>query len=404
MTSVVLALADGARLAADLELEGVRVVAVVSPDAVDPALLHGADALLLTPSRRVLTPALVSACDRAAVRIVPVGDGEGRLVARLGLAAPLPPDTPAWRIAEVLADERPPVAESPSPGHLSQIVAVWGPHGAPGRSTIAVQLAVEFSRLSGRTALLDADTTAPSIAMLLGLGEESPGLAAACRRAELGSLDEAELTRLAVTLDHASGRIDVLAGVNRPARWPEIGRSRLRATLEACRVWADSTVVDLSASFEEEDDGYDLAAPSRHAATTAALGTADRIVAVASADPLGIARFLRGHAELRRVVGSTPITVVVNRLRPGPLGIDARRQVRRTLDRFAGIDDVLFAPFDQRAADAAMLHARPIADVAPRSPLVSAVRRLASSLQAVETRPATAGSSRGSSRDARRPR
>ncbi|MCB8044803.1 hypothetical protein JM654_13400 [Microbacterium oxydans] len=70
----------------------------------------------------------------------------------------------------------------------------------------------------------------------------------------------------------------------------------------------------------------------------------------------------------------------MNQVRPGPLGIDARGQVRRTLERFAGITDIFFLPFDLRAADAALLHARPMTDVAPRSPFAAAVRRLAASL------------------------
>src|SRR5690606_21131149 len=86
----------------------------------------------------------------------------------------------------------------------------------------------------------------------------------------------------------------------------------------------------------------------------------------------------------------------------GPLGLDARGQIRRTLDRFAGITDVAFVPFDQRAADAALLHARPITDVTPRSPLVAAVRRIASGLCA-EGAAATGGSWRGSFRAARSP-
>ena len=67
--------------------------------------------------------------------------------------------------------------------------------------------------------------------------------------------------------------------------------------------------------------------------------------------------------------------MVANRLRPGALGIDARGQVRRTLDRFGGVDDVWFVPTDPRAADAAILAARPIAEVAPRSPITLALRR-----------------------------
>ncbi|MFC4140262.1 MULTISPECIES: P-loop NTPase [unclassified Microbacterium] len=410
MTAVVVALADeerGGALAAELDLEEVTVLAVCAPDAIDPADLQAADALVITPSRRWITRELVTACDRAAVRIVPFGDGEERLLAKLGLAPSLPDDTPGWRIADALAADRPTAGTEAADAAPSRLIAVWGPHGAPGRTTLAIQLAVELARTGRRTALLDADTTAPSIALLLGLGDEAPGLAAACRRAELGSLDSAELSRLAVSLETSAGPVDVLGGLNRPSRWPELGAARMRGALTACRAWAEEIVVDVSASFEEEDDDYDLAAPSRHAATATALREADAVIALTSADPVGVSRFVRGYAELRHLVGPTPITVVANSVRPGPLGIDARGQIRRTLDRFAGIDDVQFLPHDQRAADAALLHARPIADVLPRSPLVAAVRRLAAGLSPRETgvrEPATAGSSRGSSRGALRPR
>ncbi|MFE6734138.1 CpaE family protein [Microbacterium sp. NPDC057650] len=407
MTAVVVALADEERaraLAAELELEDVTILSVTAPDAIVPADLHAADALVITPSRRWITGDLIAVCDRAAVRIVAFGDGEERLLARHGLAPALPEDTPGWRIAEALVAERPDTPPAAADGRASRVIAVWGPHGAPGRTTLAIQLAVELARAARRTALLDADTTAPSVAMQLGLGDEAPGLAAACRRAELGSLDSAELSRLAVALETSAGPIDVLGGLNRPSRWPELGAARMHGALTACRDWAEEIVVDVSASFEEEEDDYDLAAPSRHAATAAALREADAIIAVTSADPVGVSRFVRGHAELRHLVGATPITVVANSVRPGPLGIDARGQIRRTLDRFAGIDDVQFLPYDRRATDAALLRARPIADVLPRSALVAAVRRLAAGLTTREAgvrEPATAGSSRGSSRAVR---
>jgi MinD-like ATPase involved in chromosome partitioning or flagellar assembly len=283
-------------------------------------------------------------------------------------------------------------------------VAVWGSHGAPGRSTVAVQLALELSRAGRRCALIDADTVAPSLALLLGLGDDAPGIAAACRRAELGGLDPAELDRVAVTLETSAGPVDVLAGLNRPSRWPELSADRLSAALGVCREWVEETVVDVSASFDSfEEVSDDLSGPRRHAATTTVLREADVIVAVTAADPLSISRFLRDHAELRGLVGPTArIAVVANQVRPGPLGIDARGQIRRALERFAGITDVTFLPFDQRAADAALLHARPMADVTPRSALVAAVRRLAEHLAPAPTRAAvTAGSSRGSSRAAR---
>lgn len=403
MTAVVLALPEprASTLAAGLELEGVTVLALVRPSELSP-LPAEADAVIVPASRAVLTHALIAACDRAGVRIVALGDGDARVLSRFGLSAALPADADAWEVAAALSSDAP-VALARPDGPPQRVIAVWGPPGSPGRSTVAIELAVELARTGRRTALVDADTVAPSLALLLGLSDDAPGIAAACRRAELGALDDAELTRLATTLETSAGAIDVLGGLNRPGRWPELSEPRLRSALQACRGWAEETVVDVAAAFEADDEAtYDLVGPRRHAATVAALREADAIVAVACADPLGISRFLRDHAELRRVAAPTPITVVVNQVRPGPLGIDARGQIRRTLERFAGITEVAFLPFDQRAADAALLHARPMAEVTPRSALVAAVRRVARTLAPPPDAAATAGSSRGSSRDARR--
>ncbi|MFC0198297.1 CpaE family protein, partial [Microbacterium arthrosphaerae] len=243
-----------------------------------------------------------------------------------------------------------------------------------GRSTVAAELAVELARGGRHVALIDADTQAPSLALTLGLADEGPGFAAACRQAELGGLDARELTRIAVPLG-ATG-VDVLTGINRPSRWPELSDRRVAAALGACREWVDYTVVDVSSSLERDEEIMsDLDGPRRNAATLASLRAADLVVAVVAADPVGVARFLRGHAELRATIGATPVVVVANRLRPGTLGIDARGQVRRTLDRFGGVEHVWFVPQDPRSADAAILAARPIAEVAPKSPVTLAIRR-----------------------------
>lgn len=409
MTAVVIALSEprASALADELALEGVRVTAVVPPSTSPP--LGDADTLIVPASRAVLTSELIATCDRAGVRILALGEGDSRLLGRFGLAAALPVDAPGWEVAAALTADAPPVSAPPSDRTGHQVVAVWGPAGAPGRSTVAIQLAVELARTGRRAALVDADTVAPSLALLLGLSDEAPGIAAACRRAELGGLDSPELARLAAILETSAGSVDVLGGINRPSRWPELSAARLSAALQACRGWAQDTVVDVAGALDADEEAtYDLTGPRRHAATTTALREADVVLAVAAADPLGISRFLRDHSELRDLIGPTPIRVVANQVRPGPLGIDARGQIRRTLERFAGITDVAFLPHDQRAVDAALLHARPIADVAPRSALVGAVRRLAVSLSSAtavdEETAATAGSWRGSFRAARRPR
>lgn len=386
---VVVAVDQGGPLADGLRREGVDVVAVVpasapllalvdevpGPDARDMLeALADADVVVIEVARNTVSPALVTLCDRAGTRILPLCDGAAseRLAAACGLEAPLGRDAEPWRIAETLA-ARPalPAAESrPDP----RVIVVWGPAGSPGRSTVAIELAVELARGGRHVGLVDADTHAPSLALALGLADEGPGFAAACRQAELGGLDGRELSRIALPLGGTG--VDVLTGINRPSRWPELSERRVTGALAACRAWADYTVVDVAGSLERDEEIMsDLEAPRRNAATLAALRSADLIVAVAGADPVGVARFLRAYSELRATVGLTPVAVVANRLRPGALGIDARGQVRRTLDRFGGIDDVWFVPQDPRSADAALLSARPIADVAPKSPLTLAIRR-----------------------------
>lgn len=410
MTAVLIAVEEprASALATELEREGVRVMGIVAPHRVADAILDEAEAVILPATRTALTGELVAACDRAGVRIVTLGTGESRLLSRYGLPEPLPADADAWLIVEALLTETP-LTTVTAPAPQRRIVAVWGPQGAPGRSTIAVQLAVEFTRSGRSCALVDADTVAPSLALQLGLSDDAPGIAAACRRAELGGLDAAELSRIATPLETSAGTVEVLGGLNRPSRWPELSAARLRSALRVCRDWVECTVVDVSAAFDaDEEVTDDLSGPRRHAATSTALIEADLIVAVAAADPLGISRFLRDHAELRRLIGpTTRVAVVANQVRPGPLGIDARGQIRRALERFAGITDITFLPYDQRAADAALLHARPMADVTPRSALVAAIRRLSDSLEPASTvtrASATAGRWRGSSRAVRWPR
>ena len=392
MTRIVLVLDDAlaAALAPELAAEGVTEIARVAPDHVvstlargeepDAAAAHallGATAVVLPAVAGILTPATVAFADRGGIRIVPIGDdaAASRLSIAFGLAAPLPSTLAPRELARAVLTVRTsaPVRDvSDGP----RTIAVWGPHGAPGRTTIAVALAAELARGGRHVALVDADSHAPAVAMTLGLPDEGPGFPIACRQAERGTLDDAELHRIGVPLGGVD--VDVFAGINRPARWPELSAGRVSAALAACGRWAQHTVVDLAASLEQDEEIVSdiVDGPRRNAATLAAIGAADHVVAVLSADPVGVARFLRAYPDLRALSGTTPVSVVVNRLRPGVVGVDARGQIRRTLDRYADIRDVWFVPEDRRGMDAAMLAARPVSEVAPRSTLVAAVRRL----------------------------
>lgn len=261
-------------------------------------------------------------------------------------------------------------------------IAVWGPTGAPGRTTIAIGLAAELAARGHSVCLIDADSYGGTIAPALGLLDEAPGFAAACRLAGTDSLTHAELDRVGQTVTMSGHEsFAVLTGIGRPHRWPELSASRVTAVLEQCRAWRSIVVIDAGFSLEtDEEVSSDRAAPRRNAATIAALRSANRVIAVGTADPLGLARFLRMHADVLETVETGSVQVVINRVRASVLGLDPHGQVRQTLERFVRVRDAVLIDDDPDAADAALLTARPVTQAAPRSALSRGIAELADRL------------------------
>jgi Flp pilus assembly CpaE family ATPase len=255
-----------------------------------------------------------------------------------------------------------------------RVLAIWGPTGAPGRTTIAVTLASELAGLGIPTVLVDADTYGGSVAQALSFLDEAPGIAAASRAADQGSLDLPTLARLAPV---ASPGLRVLTGIPKAERWPEIRAAALERVLTLCRSLGEVVIVDCGFSLEDDEElSYDTMAPRRNAATLSTLGLADEVVAVGACDPVGLQRLVRGLQELGTVPTPRP-TVVVNRVRPGAVGANPEQRVSEALSRFAGVTEVLFVPDDPSALDTALLQGRALAECAPQSPVRPAVRSLA---------------------------
>ncbi len=257
---------------------------------------------------------------------------------------------------------------------LGRVVAIWGPTGAPGRTTIAVTLASELAGLGIPTVLVDADTYGGSVAQALSFLDEAPGLAAATRAADQGTLDLPTLARLAPV---ASPGLRVLTGIPKAERWPEIRAAALERVLTLCRSLGQVVVVDCGFSLEDDEElSYDTMAPRRNAATLSTLALADEVVVVGGCDPVGLQRLVRGLQELGTVPTPRP-TIVVNRVRSGAVGANPEQRVSAALSRFAGVNEVLFVPDDPSALDTALLQGRALAECAPQSPVRPAVRSLA---------------------------
>ncbi|MQA77111.1 MAG: chromosome partitioning protein [Streptosporangiales bacterium] len=263
-----------------------------------------------------------------------------------------------------------------------RLVAVWGPTGAPSRTSVAAGVAGELAELGVGTLLIDADTYGGAVAQLLGLLDEAPGLAAVARQANVGALDAAGL-RAAARRVHP--HLGVLTGLTRADRWPELGAAALDRVWELARTVVPYTVVDCGFSLEEDEElSYDTTAPRRNAATISALTAADDVVACCAADALGVQRFVRGYAELRELVPDTRVHVVCTRVRPGPVGPRPEAQVASALERYAGVRPAAMVPDDRAGYDKALARGRSLIDVAPRSPARAALRTFAATLARTE--------------------
>ncbi len=271
------------------------------------------------------------------------------------------------------------------PKRPGELVAVWGPAGAPGRTTVAVNLAAELADEKVRVLLVDADTYGGAVAQACGLTDESPGLAAVARIAQHGSVGPEDLTRHALVL--APG-LHVLTGITRAQRWGELPRTALEEIWRAAQLWADVTVVDCGFSLEADEElVYDTHAPQRNGATLAALAHATRVVAVGTAEPLGIQRLVHTLPALRQLSEADPV-VVINRVRSDVAGPRPEEAVADALLRFAQVPNAWMIPWDPFACDAATLAGETLKERAPRSKVRRAMTGIAHGLKVLPEVPA----------------
>ena len=255
---------------------------------------------------------------------------------------------------------------------IGKIIAVWGTHGAPGRSTLALALAAYLNE-QGSTILVDCDINAPAQVQLLGLPEDSSGLASAARLATHGELDS---TRLVQTLLSAKADLQVLTGLGRSGRWRELPVASMNKVWEVCRHTAEYTVVDLSGGLEEERVEDFAMEPDHDAVAAALLEQADLTLIVGAADPVGIRRLIQLLNSNRKAVGGRS-QVVVNRVRSSTAGADPNSAIGSVLARYTSASDIVYVPADYRLFDKALMQAQPVAVVESRSAAAKSIAKLA---------------------------
>lgn len=348
---------------------GVRVArrCVDHGELLGTALRDRPTAVLLDASLTWIDRDLVTTLRRAGVETIAIGVS-ARPLQRFGVQQFEPDATPETLAAALYALTPTPGVPAPTttgeesalPVAAGRVAAVWGGAGSPGRTTVAVHLAIESARTGARTLLVDADVWSASVAQLLELAE-SPSLAPAARLAADGWPSP-----LSSVVQQGPDGLGVLTGLARAELWPEVRESAWRAVLAEAATTFDVVVVDLAAPIEEDEElTYDRAPYRRNLVTRVALERADEIVLVASADPVGLRRAVVAHRTLTEsgldAAGASEI--VLNR---APRAGRRLQDCSRSIEAWTGTIPRAILP-EEPAFTRVVWEGRPLTAVAPRS-------------------------------------
>jgi MinD-like ATPase involved in chromosome partitioning or flagellar assembly len=374
---VVLVVAAGAAwestaLALLAERKGIVVLkrCVDLDDLLASASAGQADVAVLGVDTHGLDQAAVDLLRKHSVRSVGVVPDGTRLDAarlhatRIGIRSTVSEADLSTLPEAVLDDEAPtdtvvrretPADDAPVHDPGGRVLAVWGPAGAPGRTTLAVGLAAELARRGCRTTLVDADPYGGAVAQQLGILDEVSGLLSAARVTAGGMLPE----RFGSVQRTIGPQLGVVTGLPRPDRWVEVRPGVVEHLLEVGRDHGH-VVVDTGFSLERDPASELGSRPGRNQMTLGALDVADEVVVVGSADPVGLSRLARGLVELRDLTGRAPVRVVVNRMRP-TLGW-SEKDIAGMVEGFTGLTGLHFLPDDRAAVDRALVAGRTVVE------------------------------------------
>lgn len=297
--------------------------------------------------------------------VLVLGVGQTDRLASLGIESTVEPGSVAVTVAAARssASLEPAEPTEPRSARAGRVIAVWGPHGAPGRSTVALSLAATLS-VRDSTMLVDADVYGGSQAQQVALLDDVSGLLAAARSANRG--DSVDVSEHAVAVDE---RLDLLSGIVHARMSTALRPSAVERVLEMVRARYRQVVVDCGFGLEAA-----ASPPSRDEVTVRMLRAADAVVVVGRADPVGLARLVRGLHDLAEVAEVEPV-VVLNRVRPG-LGW-SRRELVSTVQRLCGVEPAVLVPDDPGTVDPAVMAGRPPSRRDLPSPFGDAVQALA---------------------------
>lgn len=275
------------------------------------------------------------------------------------------------------------------PGHrLGKIVTVWGTHGAPGRSTIAFNLAALAAQQGQQVCLIDADTYAPSLDALMALEDTGSGLAILCSDADRAQLDEKKAGAIMERVPLKNGTFDFLSGITSSSRWPEVRARAFSEVLEWLKHRYDLVICDVAAPIEvDEELTFDGPAPRRNAATLTALACSDRVIALGEADVIGLPRLINLAREVQSrpdlFAPQTDVQYWLNRSRREAAGFNPEAKMRDNWARYLSVPLTGVIPYERKVMDRLRRNGEALLEVAPRHAVVQSFEAMLEGMYAV---------------------
>ena len=271
------------------------------------------------------------------------------------------------------------------PAYPVNVIAIWGPAGSPGKSTIATNVAAELALAGQKVLLVDLDTLAPSLALGLGLVDTPAGLSACLRLAEQDRLSIDEFNRLTISIALGRNELKFMPGLSSAHRWAEVTPERFEKLLLGLVGVIEHVVVDLSQATVFKPNLFhpsSMAASeySRDTLLKSVLAKAAKVVMVSGCDPVAAQRFLVAKEFIAEISQSIDPLVAVNRFRTNALGGRAKQELIETYLNLAQLRIDAFIPEDRDNLDKAMLNGLPLALLKRSSPARLAIAELAKQL------------------------
>jgi MinD-like ATPase involved in chromosome partitioning or flagellar assembly len=263
-----------------------------------------------------------------------------------------------------------------------RIIAVWGPAGAPGRTTMAITVAAELALHDPSVILVDADCHAPAISMLLSVGTDTQGILHATRMARVEGVDATAL--LGATVHYEGGRspFRIMTGMKAPERFVDVGSSAWQRVLVTLREAGHTVVVDLASGLERTEHEV-MGGVIRNALSIVTLENADEVMVVVRPTALSVARLARAWPRLLALAPQAHHQVFFMAVSPAQK--QSRDEAAYALWRFSSVEEVIDVPRDSISLQRAENNAMTLGELPSKSAILGAIAPYVRRLQPPRT-------------------